>query len=362
MTSGLMNSTMPAPKTAPEPHKGFAGDVTPGDRKNDRNVGLDITKGALVLFMVLYHSMNYFLKDRGGEALKYLRFLPPSFIFITGFLISNIYVAKYGVGGSRLRNRLLARGAKLFAIFTVLNILAGLLVAKNYNGRAFGIETFINNIPSTYLTGNGRAAVFEVLLPISYLLLLSGGLLAVSRCNKYLLPALLAMLVAGQILSERLGHSSANYGLFTMGVLGMILGFVPMERITSWASHGFAVIGAYALYLCAITFWTENYLVQCLGVCLTLLLIYGASSQCGGRGFVRKQFTLLGRYSLIGYIVQIGLLQVMRRALGHLGARDGQFLTALCATTALTILGLIILDYCRARWAAVNSFYLATFA
>ena len=43
---------------------------------------LDFTKGALVLIMVLYHWLNYFYGPR-GDVYRYLRFLTPSFIFIT---------------------------------------------------------------------------------------------------------------------------------------------------------------------------------------------------------------------------------------------------------------------------------------
>src|SRR5579872_410454 len=161
---------------------------------SDRNLTLDFTKGALVVFTVLYHSMNYFMKDRGGDLLKYLRFLPPSFIFITGFLVSNVYFKKYETSDSRLYKRLGIRGFKLLFIFTLLNLLASLMLSRNYNGRAFGIKVFINNLPATYLTGNGRAAVFEVLLPISYLLILSGGLLIGYRWNRWFIHYMFVIL------------------------------------------------------------------------------------------------------------------------------------------------------------------------
>lgn len=44
---------------------------------------LDFTKGALVLTMVLYHWLNYFVGVT-GYYYRYLHFLTPSFIFITG--------------------------------------------------------------------------------------------------------------------------------------------------------------------------------------------------------------------------------------------------------------------------------------
>ncbi|HEY1462593.1 MAG TPA: hypothetical protein VGF44_04170, partial [Terriglobales bacterium] len=50
-----------------------------------RNPALDFTKGFLVLLMVVYHWFNYFVGPQAG-VYKYIRFLTPSFIFITGFI------------------------------------------------------------------------------------------------------------------------------------------------------------------------------------------------------------------------------------------------------------------------------------
>ena len=55
----------------------------------------------LVLFMVLYHWLNYFVTPF-GDMYKYLRFLTPSFIFITGFLISNVYLERYDIADRRV--------------------------------------------------------------------------------------------------------------------------------------------------------------------------------------------------------------------------------------------------------------------
>ena len=63
--------------------------------KANRNPALDFTKGALVLIMVLYHWANYFL-NLSWTFYRYLHFLTPSFIFITGFMVSNVYLSKYG--------------------------------------------------------------------------------------------------------------------------------------------------------------------------------------------------------------------------------------------------------------------------
>src|SRR5271169_3039523 len=93
----------------------------PASSSPGRIAALDFTKGALVLFMVLYHWLNYFL-GLHGSIYRYLRFLPPSFIFITGFLISNAYLSKYAISDPRLPKRLIVRGLKILGIFVFLNL------------------------------------------------------------------------------------------------------------------------------------------------------------------------------------------------------------------------------------------------
>ena len=82
---GLTHSEAPAIKQGEQ-----AVDASSGRR--GRISALDFTKGALVLVMVLYHWLNYFVGPQ-GDFYRYLSFLPPSFICITGFLISHVYLS-----------------------------------------------------------------------------------------------------------------------------------------------------------------------------------------------------------------------------------------------------------------------------
>src|SRR6266850_1409966 len=85
--------------------------ITPGNNTH-RIPALDFTKGALVLFMVLYPWPNYFIATE-GNSYRYLRFVTPSFIFISGFLISNVYTSKYDTCALQLPKRLMSRGFKI---------------------------------------------------------------------------------------------------------------------------------------------------------------------------------------------------------------------------------------------------------
>ena len=118
-----------------------------------RNPALDFTKGALVLFMVLYHWLNYFI-SADGDFYRYIRFVTPSFIFITGFVMSNVYLAKYELSDSRLPKRLLQRGLKILAIFVVLNIVISLLLSRSHDGRTLFSLFSASNLFAIYVTGN----------------------------------------------------------------------------------------------------------------------------------------------------------------------------------------------------------------
>jgi hypothetical protein len=283
---------------------------------SDRNTALDFTKGTLVLFMVVYHCINYFYRDR--EVLKYLHFLPSSFIFIAGFLITNVYLTKYGPTDSRVYRRLLVRGGKLLLIFVGLNLVVHSLFSANYNRRPMGLDFFLNHLDSIFITGEERAAVFEVLLPISYLLLLSEILLCGCRFSRYFLH-----LVAGGTLVLCLVLAAQdnlvfNLELLSMGLLGMLSGLIPMHRVDALAGHIGLVSVACAAYVAIISRWYPVYSLNVIGVCLTLLLIYGAGIRFGARGAIQQRIILLGRYSLLAYIVQIAVLQALFRGLRHL--------------------------------------------
>src|SRR4030095_3840724 len=114
-----------------------------------------------------------------------LRFLTPSFIFITGFLISHVYLAAYDRDRSRLRNRLLPRGVRLLLLFGVLNLAAGVALQARSSGMA------PVSWQAIFVTGDGGAA-FSILVPIGYFLILAPAVLALSKRARVPLAAFAA--------------------------------------------------------------------------------------------------------------------------------------------------------------------------
>ena len=149
-------------------------------RPAERIDPLDWTKGALVLFMVVYHSINYSVFR--SMAFQFLPFLPPSFVMIAGIVVGSVYAARYDLDSWKPYARLMLRGIKLFLLFAVLNVGFCILLERSFAG---GLSEFSSRAGMVFLSGNGRDGIFEVLLPIAYFLLLAPVLLSASssRCQ-----------------------------------------------------------------------------------------------------------------------------------------------------------------------------------
>jgi peptidoglycan/LPS O-acetylase OafA/YrhL len=331
------------------------------EKKSVRIPALDFTKGVLVLVMVFYHWLNYFVGPEGFFYV-YLRFLPPSFICITGFFVSQIYLTKYGVSDVRLSRRLAVRGAKILGIFVLLNIAIGAV------GRGTG--QMLNNftpeaLKSIYLTGNmtgGRLVAFYVLVPIAYVLLLSAILLIVCGRNQRIFQVVCGVLPLAVLVFDLVGYKSANLELLAIGMLGISIGFVPMSEINRLLRHPLAIVLTYCAYLAAISAWDVRYPMLIVGVVLTLLLIYLIGSLSGDSGMLPRAMILLGKYSLVGYIAQIAILQILRRSLSYNNLSAWALLASFVAAMVLTFAVVFIVDRARTKAPMVNQMYAAVFS
>lgn len=338
--------------------------ATANSAKTSRIVALDFTKGVLVLFMVLYHWLNYFIGP-DGDIYKYLRFLTPSFIFITGFLISHVHCAKYGAGNARLSARLLLRGLKILALFLVLNLLISLLLPNASIGNIFAAHSAAN-LDAVFVTGNalygiGKSTAFNILVPISYLLLVSALLMPLCRGLKRSFYVIGSVLLVCLILIGAHSVHSANLELLAIGLLGLLVGFTP-NVLRKLVEHPYAIILAYAAYLAVITVWNVSFPLQVVSVCLSLMLIYLIGDKRGSSEGLQRHILVLGKYSLFAYVSQIAILQLLHRALAHGNLGFGQLALSLLAGLALTIVVTEIVDRVRPQFTIVDVFYRTVFA
>jgi hypothetical protein len=330
--------------------------------KGRRIAALDFTKGALVLFMVLYHWLNYFA--RPDLDYRYLRFLPPSFIFITGFLISHLYLSGPVVDMS-ISKRLLTRAGKLIMVFGVLNVARAALLAALSSGSAATDRVTVANILTVFIAGpdvTDKVMSFYILIPISYLLILSAALLQCYRSFRHVFHLTCALLLVCVAVSGIEGVYSQNLEFVTVGMLGVLAGFIRIEQISRTAAHQYGLALLYVAYLAAITRWNTPFVLLVPGVCLTLLLIYriGFGEVEGDR--LRRHVCLLGKYSLFGYVAQIAILQVMSAGLRHVSAGQGVLLVSCVLAFASTMIAVELVHRLKARSIVVNRLYRAAFA
>jgi hypothetical protein len=328
--------------------------------KPSRLAFLDLAKGILVILMVVYHSLNY--TNEYHLAFRYLSFLPPSFILITGFLIAIVYFPRYAQGDATVGRRLIARGAKLLALFIALNVVAQYVRSPVYGqSQSVGILAFFRNWHEVFVVGSGPSVAFEVLVPIAYLLLLSPSLLWLAHRHVALLPAFTALFVVAGVFLDWKGLSSANFNLFSAGLIGLVGG-----RLLPSADHigrplAYALIG-YAIYFPISLIRGYVYLVQLAGACIALVLICSVSLRLGERSGVARFLMRQGQYSLLAYIVQIGGLQLLSRLFGRPDPLSITSGVLFGSTLIIMVVSIEMTAYARKRFRTIENAYLTIFS
>jgi len=331
-----------------------------------RDTAIDFTKGALVLFMVLYHWLNYFFGPH-GQYYDYLRFLTPSFIFITGFMISQIQLRRYDNSGRSLPKRLFVRGLKLLIVFLVLNALVYAALSRVQVSYSLGGRSLRSLSWAAFVVGTSRAAdgqksvVFSILVPIAYLLIVSAGV-ALARRVRYAFYCTLSVLIAAVIFIRFWNVENFYLDLLMVGVLGIVVGFAGRERISSLVSHPYILITLYCLFLASITIWGVPLPLEVASVILTTALLYSAGSRLAPAGTARRRMILLGKYSLLAYIAQIAILQGLGRISWFSQHGVGASLASLLLGVLLTVAIVEAVDIARQRSRIANDLYRLVFA
>ena len=284
------------------------------DRRRPRIEELDMAKGVLVVLMVVYHTFNYSTDYTLG--FKYLPFLPPSFILITGFLIGRLYLRRNTIVRSGASMRLLLRGLRLVAIFTLLNLLAQVVGRNKPSGPAgeFGFS-FFDYWFEIYVLGS-PAAAFDVLLPIAYLLILAPVLLLLARASR-LIPLIVALAaVTASVTLELWGEPCANLTLLSAGFLGVVVGSFGGD-ILRFGRYWPIAVAAYVGYTLIVRSTGQTVAMQLSGASLAVAAIFSICAALGTNGFLRQRVVTLGRHSLLSYIFQIAFLQALSRLIGR---------------------------------------------
>ena len=169
-------------------------------------------------------------------------------------------------------------------------------------------------------------------------------------------------LLVSALTLDFIGLPSWNLEALTIGMLGVLAGFIPIAKINKFVQHPYLLGAAYLCYIAAITVWNVRFPLLSVGVCLSLMAIYlvGASDREPGR--IRAEFILLGKYSLFGYISQIAILQFLSAGLRHVDIGAGRLVISFIAAFALTIMSVEVVDRTRTRAKSMDKLYKAVFA
>jgi peptidoglycan/LPS O-acetylase OafA/YrhL len=330
-----------------------------------RDAAIDFTKGTLVLFMVLYHWLNYFLGPQ-GQYYNYLRFLTPSFIFISGFMISRIHLSRSENSSWYLAKRLTVRGFKLLALVFLLNALVSFAPAR-FEAQQAVLATSLRNICWALIVANPTASegqksvAFSMLVPIAYLLILSACLVILTKQKRYAFRYTLFVLIVAVMLSYAYGMVSSYLDLLLIGFLGVVIGFAKREQMEFVLGHPYVLIVLYCCYLPVITIWNVTLPLQVASVILTTALLYIAGSR-SAPGAVWRRTVLLGKYSLLGYISQIAILQGLRRISWLSQHGVGVLVASLLLGMLLTVMMVHAADFARRKSTLADGLYRLVFA
>jgi uncharacterized membrane protein len=325
---------------------------------NTRDLNLDFVKGILVIVMVVYHVMNYF-SMAGPEHYGYLRFINGAFVFASGYVVAIFYGERHRLAKFQVYKRLLGRGIKLLAIFTLLNLLISVIGVTSYKNVDFSMPNYVTNLAAIYGPGDGNLMAFQILVPISYVLLISPLYLAFQKWR----IALIAFTMILALLWTFLGLQAPNVFFVLVGLvglsLGMIVGTNDIYPIRSWL----VICIGLGVSTFVMNRLSGNVLTYSLGISIVLMLIYNSAGLINLRGSMSKIVVQMGQYSLVCYIAQIVFLYGLYRGLPKQKWPLGFELVLIFAcTTAFLALMCMSLTHLRHRYELADRTYKLIFA
>lgn len=330
------------------------------DLQHQRIASIDATKGLLVIFMVVYHSINY--TEQYHLAFKYLAFLPPSFILIVGMLLSALHLKQKHDPTNTNALKYLKRGTKLLAIFLVLNILALLVSAQSFNEFFILTEQLVENAVHVFITGTEGRLAFEILLPISYFIILSPLLILTHNHSRYAVIGLALFTIISAIVLDIIDSSWPNLNLVGAGMLGLVIGFFGSDNIRNGCRNLPVILAIYAFIFTFGYIVERNTAIQLLEAASALALIYCICLKLNHTSWTKSLLVLLGRYSLISYISQIAILQFLSLFIGRPEIFSTTSLSLFLLTTFLMIAIVLATDWARKYSQTVSLLYRFLFA
>jgi hypothetical protein len=326
-----------------------------------RNEAIDFVKGFLVLLMVVYHVLNYLHYESVPH--RYLGFLPCSFIMITGFLVTQVYFHKYKINPKAVGSRLAIRAIKLVLIFIVLNLAARIMWSNDRSETGLIIFSFFKNWQNIFIFGNIEKVAFDVLLPISYTLFFSIFILKFQGITASFTNAFAIVVTVLCIFLSIENRSAYNLYLLSSGIIGLALGGMQLTTVDKFANSWLFIAALILIYLALFFSKIDNYFSQIVTTFISLILFYALASSIKTERWWFQQVSLLGKFSLLSYIVQILFLQVTKNMMGSVDENLlEKTIMFIVITTLFTWLSVLFTYYAKTKSKAFAWIYNAVFA
>jgi hypothetical protein len=330
-----------------------------------RDSALDFVKGSLVLAMIAYHVMSIMSNAEAGD-FRYLRFISGSFVFASGYIAIRFSESAFRREPVAVTLRLIARGAKVIAIFSALNLLIYATGIGNVSKSVLGSARSVTQVGAMFIHGSGKTSSFFILLPIGYLQIVAPGILRLSSINRRRIALLLLAAAMTAAALPKVTDMSAVLEVMLIGIAGMACGLLAASGAYQKALT--PPNSAIALTCLTLALWftgrfSDNTATYTVGIAFALLFFHDLGRTNLATTRVGRCTILLGRYSLPAYIAQIALIQGFFRLLGLQRLPLGFGLAECCIAVAAALIAMCFaLEFLRARSLKFDRIYRMIFS
>lgn len=135
--------------------------------------------------------------------------------------------------------------------------------------------------------------------------------------------------------------------LLSSGLLGLMVGSALANRLKNLSNWWWFLMIAYPMHIALITKFGATNCLQLIATFLNLWLLYLIAIKLSPTGSICRLMSLLGQYTLFGYVGQIALLQLIYFASRKVNLGSGEIYVALFAGLASTIIAIVFIDILR---------------
>lgn len=230
---------------------------------------------------------------------------------------------------------------------------------QSYKNIQYDIESYLMNLYSIYVEGNSTLASFQIIVPIAYLLFLSPILLIFQNWRKTIMIVNLILLLAFVALNIDLFNL---YGLL-IGLTGLSVGLMEINHKKYAIKFKTILITFFCVAIFMMKYFDRNLISYSAGIMIILKLVYDYSKTQNLTNHFNKLILLLGRYSLLSYLVQILFLQIIYRLFVKQQFDVGyEAFIIFVITNIFLILICLLLDLLRSKISIIDKSYKLIFS